>query len=321
MQSERTRSDDRSRQTDFPLTDHSADAVSGDYRDSVDAHVSSEDNGPLIVSISDIHGFLDAARSALLTLGDHPDYDPIVEQDEAGNLHWASNDYVLVFNGDLVDRGPANVETIQMVARLIEQAPRGRVRVTLGNHEMGILTQALFSWGSWFSGQVGPDARRSLVTAIRNGHVVAAYKGYTVTYAHAGHNDPYDVTTVNRNLADAASQLHGTIGSADDVTIQQQIVQDNPLVLGMGTRHPKGPDAGLIWLDFQHLQRDAPPQVVGHTRHDTITHKGQVICQNVIRNTVDTPGGEAVLVEDSAGLASLRRDATGDVTEQPVTLE
>lgn len=35
-----------------------------------------------------------------------------------------------------------------MVERLPEQAPPGHVRVTFGNHEMGVLTPDFFDWGT-----------------------------------------------------------------------------------------------------------------------------------------------------------------------------
>jgi hypothetical protein len=311
-------SDEHARQPaeDFPIGGTDVDSVTGDSRDSVQALVSTDEDGPAIVSISDVHGYLDAARSALLTLTDHRDYEPVVEEDEDGRLHWAGNEYVLVFNGDLVDRGPSNVETLQMVHRLVKEAPAGRIRVTLGNHEMGILTPDLFRWGNWFSTQVSSDGRLALVNAIRDGHVVAAYEGYNVIYAHAGHASQYDIESVNDALEDAATQLHGIVGDETGAQTQRQIVDDNPLVLGMDEPHPKGPRAGLVWLDFRHLPAGAPPQIVGHTRHDSVTQKGTVLCENVIRNTIDTPGGESVLVETQDSITVLRRDADGTVSNR-----
>lgn len=300
---------------DFPLSPSDENSLTGDLRDSIQAHVSSGQK-PAIVSISDIHGYLDAARSALLTLSDHPDYKPAVTQDDDGLLHWAGNDYVLVFNGDLVDRGPSNIETLQMVSRLIDEAPTGRVRVTLGNHEMAVLTPALFMWDSLFSGQVNSSGRRTLVQEILGGRVVAAYEGYNVTYAHAGHSEDYAVDEVNDRLTAAAQQIHGLIGGGADAPVQQRLVEDYSFVLGMGEHHPKGPDAGLIWRDLRHLPPDSPPQVVGHTRQDSITQKGQLICENVIRNTVDGPGGEAVLVETREGFVAVQRESDGSVDTQ-----
>ncbi len=300
---------------DFPLEPPDANPLTGALRDSVQAHVASGDE-PAIVSISDIHGYLDAGRSALLTLSTHSQYDPVVTQDDDGLLHWAGNNYVLVFNGDLIDRGPSNVETLQMVSRLVAEAPTGRVRVTLGNHEMAVLTPALFMWGGLFSGQVSAGGRRTLVREILGGRVVAAYEGYSVTYAHAGQSEPYAVERVNDELTAAAQQIQGLIGAGADAQVQQQLVDDYPFVLGMGEHHLKGPGAGLIWRDLRHLPPDSPPQVVGHTRHDTITQKGQLVCENVIRNTIDSPGGEAVLVETPEAIVALQREPDGSVRSQ-----
>lgn len=94
------------------------------YRDSIDSLSVSDE--PTIVSISDIRGYLAEARSALLTLSDHPDYEPLVTTTDDVALQWADNDYVLVFNGDLINRGPGNDAVLEMVRRLAEQAPPGR---------------------------------------------------------------------------------------------------------------------------------------------------------------------------------------------------
>jgi hypothetical protein len=55
-------------------------SVPPEIRDSIDDVAT--DTKPLIVSISDIHGYLSAARSALLSLSDHPEYDPVVTVDD-----------------------------------------------------------------------------------------------------------------------------------------------------------------------------------------------------------------------------------------------
>jgi len=303
-------------------------------RDGVDALVDGADvtdaaaEPPTIVSISDIHGYLDAARSALLTLTDHPDLPPVVVEDDDGRLHWADENYVLVFNGDLVDRGPANEGVLELVARLIAEAPPGRVRPTLGNHEALALSPAQFGFDEWFSGQVDDNARRRLCEAIVDGHVVAAYAGHMVTYAHAGADEPYDVTTANESLVVAAETLYEAIGTDADLSTQGRIVTDYQQVLGVGRNHLKGPEAGLVWLHFDYLSANAPPQVVGHTRHDAPTTKGRVHCQNVLRNNVDSPstngrgrpdeavesrGGEAVFVETPEALSALIRQPDGGV--------
>jgi hypothetical protein len=55
------------------------------------------------------------------------------------------------------------------------------------------------------------------------------------------------------------------------------------------------------------LAPDAQPQIVGHTRHDAPRQKGDVYCQNVIRNNRGAAGGEAVFVETPNSLQVLRR--------------
>jgi len=282
-------------------------------RDSVDALSESDETPPAIVSVSDIHGYLDAARSALLTLTDHPEMEPVVVSDRDGRLHWADENYVLVFNGDLVDRGPANDEVLELVARLIAEAPPGHVRATLGNHEALMLSRDQFGFDNWYSGGVDDAARRRLCAAIIAGHVVAAYRGHTVTYAHAGSAEPYDVSAVNESLVSAADDLHTAIGTEADLSTQSRLVTEYPQVLGVGQDHLKGPEAGLVWIDFEHLSTDSPPQVVGHTRHDTPQTKGRAHCQNVIRNTLDSRGGEAVFVETPTELSALIRQPSGEV--------
>lgn len=280
-------------------------------RDSVDGVIESDRDPPSIVSVSDIHGYLEAARSALLTPRDHPEFDPVVVPDDDGRLHWADENYVLVFNGDLIDRGPDNDAVLALVARLASEAPAGRVRVTLGNHEAIALSPDHFGFANWFSGRVDTDDRCALLEAVLAGRVVAAYRGYNVTYAHAGAPEPYDVAAANESLLEAAETLLEAAGTAADAATQRRVLEEHPRVLGVGDGHPKGPGAGLVWLDFSHLPADAPPQVVGHTRHETPRVKGDVYCQNVIRNTLDREGGEAVFVETPRTLSALTRRPDG----------
>ncbi len=236
-------------------------------RDTVTGVVKDDQNPPTIVSLSDIHGYLDAARSALLTLVDHPTIEPVVVSDGDGRLHWAGENYVLVFNGDLIDRGPANEAVLETVGRLVSEAPPGRVRITLGNHEAIALTPDHFGFGRWYSGDIDPTDRRVFFEVILSGHVVAAYAGYNVTYAHAGAPQPYDVESVNESLVSATEELRDAAGTVEDGCTQRRVVEEYTDVLGTGNAHPKGPGAGLVWLDFSHLLADSPPQVVGHTRH------------------------------------------------------
>jgi hypothetical protein len=268
------------------------------------------------VSISDIHGFLSEAHSALLTLSDHEDYDSVVETDAAHRLHWAGgDDYVLVFNGDLIDRGPQSRRTVEMVSRLIDEAPPGHVRVTMGNHEMGVLTPELYGWSDWYSGQRTVEEREIFIDQIFDGHVVAAYDGYNVTYAHAGQSEPYDSKDVNEMLVDGTQQVLDDIGKPDAFERQEEIVNDHRLVFGYDGETGRGPNAGITWLDFEHMPKDAPPQVIGHTQQETLIRRGNVINQNILRSNRNEDGGEGVIVETPENIAALGRTAEGSVVE------
>jgi hypothetical protein len=303
------------------LEPYDVDRIDPPERDTVTALTDRGDDPPTLVSVSDIHGYLAEGRSALLAPADHPDHEAVVDLDAEGRLRWVGGEeYVLVFNGDLIDRGPANESTMATVARLVDQAPPGHVRVTLGNHEMGLLTPDQFGWNRWYSGSRSPDERRQFLDRIRDGHVVAAYEGYAVTYAHAGRPEPYDVTDLNDSLVSAADRLAGTVGTPSERTVQRDVIESHPDVLGLGGRTGRGPGAGVAWLDFEHMPDDAPPQVVGHTRHQSLTRTGDVLCQNVIRSNRPRDGGEAAVVETPDRVTALVREGDGGVREQTFDL-
>jgi hypothetical protein len=269
---------------------------------------------PLVVSVSDIHGYLGAARSALKTVGDHDEFAPLVDTDGAGRLHWTGGEeYVLVFNGDLIDRGPDNERVIAMVERLSRQAPRGHVRVTLGNHEWGVLFPAVVHWSEWYSGGCTNTDRRQLCRAIVAGDVVAAYDGYNFSYAHAGQPDSDELSVLNDRFVKAAEALARAIGTTEDDAAQERVRERYPQILGTGREAGRGVGAGISWLDFRYLPADAPPQVVGHSRQEQPVQKGNVVCENVIRENQTNPGGEAVLVESPDRLVSLERTDDGGV--------
>ncbi len=275
---------------------------------------------PTIVSISDIHGYPRAARSALLTLSDHPAFDSVVTRGPADRLQWAGGDeFVLVFNGDLFDRGPDSAAVGSMVARLAAQAPDGHVRVTLGNHEMCILTPDRFGWQCWAANRTD-DQRRAFVERIGEGLVVAAYEGHSVTYAHAGRTEPYRAGAVNGELVNAAGQLLTAVGTDQDYRAQREIIEAYPAVLGLGGANGREPGAGIAWLDLAHMPADAPPQVVGHTRQDSPRRTGNVVCQDTIRNNQGDAGGEAVVVETPERLVALVRDPQGGVRTRELSL-
>lgn len=271
---------------------------------------------PAIVSISDVHGYLDAARNALTAVGETDEYPPVVTADDDGRLHWAGNDYLLLLNGDLLDRGDRNRACLALLERLAAEAPPGRVRYHLGNHEMAVLFPERFRWPGVYSIEMDDDRRRSFLECVAASRLAVAFEGYQYTYSHAGANEPFDAATANEQAHDAGRRLLAMVREDRYREDQLDILPEYDLVFGVGGQFGRGPSAGLLWMDFEHMRETAPPQIVGHSRHQQPTRTGDVICENVIRNNLGVPGGEAVLIERPDGIAAVTNSPGGaTVTE------
>jgi hypothetical protein len=120
--------------------------------------------GPLDV-VGDVHGELEALLALLAHLG----YD-------ADGAH--PDGRLLVFVGDLCDRGPDSPGVIAFVQRLVES---GRALVTLGNHEINLLRGDRKDGNDWFWSEFGardakyeprahlpPDRRDAVIAFLRS---------------------------------------------------------------------------------------------------------------------------------------------------------
>lgn len=271
---------------------------------------------PAIVSVSDVHGYLEAARNALTAVGDTDAFPPLVTSDDDGRLHWAGNDYVLVINGDLIDRGDRNRECLALVERLAAEAPDGRVRYHLGNHEMAALFPDRFRWPGVYSVEMDDDVRGSFLEHVADGRIAVGFDGYEYAYSHAGANDSFDTKAVNGRARDAGRRLVEMWRDGRYETSHLDVLPEYQRIFGVGGEFGRGPSAGLLWMDFKHMEPDAPPQVVGHSRHQRPTRTGNVVCENVIRDNLGLPGGEAVLIERPDGVVAVTKTSDGaTVTE------
>ncbi|WP_080510815.1 metallophosphoesterase [Halorubrum californiense] len=193
---------------------------------------------PLIVHISDVHGYLADARSALRAVGDTESYPDLVTSDQDNRLHWADNNYVLIVNGDVIDRGPANEECLEMVWRLQNEAPSGRVRYHLGNHELAILLPSFVRWPDAYSTSLGSAQRREFLQRVNEGAVTGAFEGYQYIYSHAGQNEPFNVRKVNDAVQAAASELLDV--DCDDRMVQKQLERRYSRVFALGGNGGRG---------------------------------------------------------------------------------
>jgi hypothetical protein len=85
--------------------------------------------------IGDVHGHADALKMLLRSLG----Y-------EERNGAWRHGDgRRAIFVGDLIDRGPGQIETVDIVRRMIEA---GSGRIVMGNHELNAIALATLDPGN-----------------------------------------------------------------------------------------------------------------------------------------------------------------------------
>jgi hypothetical protein len=294
------------------------DSAAGDgelsRRDTVFALADDERSPPTVLSLSDVHGYYDAFESALELPGDHEDFAPLVSRDDDGDLHWAGGDggreYVLVANGDLVDRGGDSERVVETVRRLQREAPDGHVRYHCGNHEQFVLAGGVGST-DWYCDRVGDAERRRFFDAVADGDLAVAYDGYAYTYSHAGAVDGLDPARANDAFQRVAASVADLVGTDADGYRTFERAFDEEWVSRAGRDHPKGPDAGPLWLGWEHLPAEAPKQVVGHTPHERVTRKGNVVCEDVTKQNVGRPGGEALTVETPGAFRVLERERDG----------
>jgi predicted MPP superfamily phosphohydrolase len=288
--------------------------MSEDRIDSVDAL----DGQPAIVHISDIHGHPREARSALRAVGKSEQFDPLVVTDKNGDLHWAHNDYVLVVNGDLIDHGPSSEACLDLVWRLRREAPAGHVRYHVGNHELPIFLPQLSIGLRDYSARLSSEKRRVFLERGATGELAVTFEGYEYTYSHAGSNEHFTAESVNDEFQTAASELLDTFDTDEEWEVQRRVEDEYDRVFGTGDENARDPEAGLCWLDFEHLDETAPPQVVGHTMQWEPERTGNVVCGNILQMNEPDPDGEGVLVESPDGLQAVLRESTEKVVTRKV---
>jgi hypothetical protein len=172
---------------------------------------------------------------------------------------------------------------------------------------MGILFPHVFGWDGWYSAELDDDARRTLAQAVVDGAVPVAFEGYNYTYSHAGANTSVDVSGVNDTARTAVRALLDRPGVWTSTELQRELTDEFEQVFGLGSATGREADAGMLWMDFQHMTDEAPSQIVGHTRQTVPKLHGSVICGNVLRENRHTEGGEAVMLEEPDGAASVIR--------------
>lgn len=293
-----------------------------------------------VIAVSDVHGHVDEMVETVNAAHDYVDDGDLIEYD-GDSYSWGDGEYGLVINGDLLDRGPQNVEALELVDDLVADDP-DRLGYTLGNHEMyGMFPDLVADYYAdgdpvedhsfWYV--MDDDHREQLLTYVAEG-VIEPVVETEITYVHGGAQElppADDLAYTTRRMG--ASLLHAVRRDAEDYRqVQEDFFERTPepradidaegiydALLGV-ERTDDGDIAagsGLVWERFHNLPADVPPQVVGHTRGTYLsdvldehtenpTQHGNAVDINTLRDAV-TGHTEHVsaFIDDADGYRSL----------------
>lgn len=279
------------------------------------------------ICITDIHGYLDRAVSALRGLEERTGMDLLEDRE------WNSR-HELIVNGDVFDRGPQNREALRWSFRNADV-------YLIGNHEFFAAfpdVTSEFMSPSYFRnhGEQGlywremkEETRHRLLEKIAGGELKAAHSGPEYVYSHSGSDQGPEVEQLNSDLEEAGEKLvkahrrkmEGEEGAFEEA--QREIVEVVQTGKGseLRSRYPdlfdvrrdadgRTATGGIVWNRFYNLDTEVP-QVVGHTKGSDMKEegftgnpqwRGAAVNINTIRDAVRTGSEIAVTVEDRNGL-------------------
>lgn len=189
--------------------------------------------------IGDVHGHADALTALLRQMG-------YAERSGA----WRHPDRQAIFVGDLIDRGPQQLETVDIVRRMVD---RGTARVALGNHEFNAVAYATRSDGgehlrrrnpknrkqhAAFIGAVGLDSplHRELIDWFKTIPLWLELDGLRVI--HACWSEP-DLTVMRRHVSATNTLTDDLVVDASNST-HQAYASIETLIKGPEVRIPDG---------------------------------------------------------------------------------
>jgi hypothetical protein len=193
-----------------------------------------------VYAIGDVHG--DCDRLVTLLIGAK-----IVESDPSspGKVRWSAGKSVLVFTGDIIDKGPKGPEVITLLRSLREQAAHagGRVVVLAGNHEVDFLRDPGSSKAAEFATQLRRAGLDPKVIAACGGDVGAFFCGLPFAarvnkwfFAHAGNSG-------GRSLSELIADLQSGL-ERDGFATPQLTAADSLLQAPLGGKGASWFDAG-----------------------------------------------------------------------------
>jgi hypothetical protein len=313
-----------------------------------------------VIAVSDIHGHAETAGAFLEAVSDYADEEldgPLLSYDDGWSWE-GGTEYTLVFDGDMIDRGPDSDGALEMVFDLQDEAPDGQVRYLMGNHETFALFPDVYedlylhhvydtadeleerSAHDWYD--LDEDLRGEMIERVADGRIEAGYEGPGYDYLHAGADEEQDITELNEALLEAGDVLEDGYDAFTETgnrdlyrEAQEEIMFFDDGDLAVEDRYKdifrsdevRGPDAGVLLMDFEHMTDDAPAQIVGHTTGTALAdtdgfddrnpqRKGEAVNINTMRDHKAGRGPLAASVETDEGLEVVLWDGQSIETEQ-----
>jgi len=223
---------------------------------------------------------------------------------------WKGGSATLIQTGDVIDRGPYSIESLDLLRKLQRQAPEtgGQVVRICGNHELMLLE------GNYFYVNFSDPDRHAdeLRQEILSGAVRAAYFDGERLYTHAGLRTPVRRVLEGELLGEMPEQ------GAIEVPLPKLTDHINSVLarsIGSGdlTQHPifhvdrvRGGSymvGGIFWGDYSQISPydDAwtVPQVFGHTptRTSAVAHDHDLKLIDVDAGLCRVYGGHRVYLE------------------------
>jgi len=220
-------------------------------------------SNPRVIAVGDVHGEYDKFRGILLDA-------KLI--DSSGT--WIGGRSFLVQTGDMIDRGPKSIESVDLIRSLQEQAQKagGQVVRLFGNHEL-MLLEGNRSYVNFLNPE---GVAEKFQEEIANGKLQAAWTDGIRLFSHAGvrtklrqwlENDKGE--TDDREFT---PERLGRITDAAKGKLVKAVANNNytgPLFYNDRTPGGRDPYGGLFWGDERNLvgsdQAFEIPQVFGHT--------------------------------------------------------
>ena len=213
---------------------------------------------PKVFVLGDVHGHLDVAQRLLREAG-------LLGSDGG----WTGRDAVLVWIGDLVDRGPDGLRTIDLARRLEDRAAAhgGRSVTLLGNHDLLLAGASRFpdarlrsgkGFAAYHDGVGGRETERERLGAERAGWIDRLPAFLRIDRTLFVHADAPGVLGWGRSLEEANRTVGIALASGTPEAYER-------LYLAMAAHHAFRGEAGAARLDRLSRRFDVDVVVHGHT--------------------------------------------------------